>query len=95
MSETYQIGRKASGNELTHVFDIRRTDDGGIKLSKVVGLGDAERQMLLAHFGRPQTIRTGGRDGDEFWEGFKEAKPGTREHFLHAVNHIPGFVVMG
>ena len=96
MSEVYQIGRMVKGGQLAHVFNIRRTDKGGIKISKVEGLATSERQELHAHFGRPIQGRTGGRLGDgTFWEGFKEMKPGTEEHFQTAVRRLPGtFKVM-
>ena len=98
MSEIFQIGRMGARGELTHVFNIRHAKDGGVKMSKVEGLTDTERQMLFAHFGKPHMARTGGSDsaGDVFWEGFAEVEPGTLEHFHKAVYNLPGrFKVMG
>jgi hypothetical protein len=96
-AEVYQIGRMQAGGELEHAFNIRRTDEGGIKISKIERLTDAERRELFAHFGKSHMARTGGRDDQGgFWEGFAEVKPGTVEHFRKAVGNLPGrFKVMG
>jgi hypothetical protein len=94
MADTFKIGREAKG-KLVHAFDIQR-EGQGIKLSKVTSLSDSEKHSVFAHFGRVHTMRTGGFEGDEFWEGFKEVEPGTDDHFDHAVRHLPlPFRVMG
>jgi len=96
MSEIWQIGRVGPKGKLSHAFNIRRTDDGGIKLSKAQGLTEAERHDLFAHFGRVHQARTGGYRDGEHWEGWKKVEPGTEQHFLKAVWSLPGlFKVMG
>lgn len=96
MSEVYKVGRMGGGGKVTHVFNIRRADDGGIKLSKVEGLKDHERHELFVHFGKPHMARTGGEEDGVHWEGIAKVMPGTVDHFRKAVMNLPGmFKVMG
>jgi len=84
MDRIYQVGRR-QGNKLVPAFKLARREDGGVRLREVVELDSAEQTLVLAHFGRELRSRTG--VGME--QHIRLFRPGTQEHFNHAVHLLP------
>lgn len=80
----YQVG-KYKGHRLHPAFKIVQRKDGGIRLTDIQDASNMERELVLAHFGRPLRSTTG--VGTEQHRRLFE--PGTREHFTHAVCELP------
>jgi len=73
------------GSKLVPAFQIVRRGDGGVRLMEIREADDAERSLVLAHFGRPLRSTTG--VGTE--QHRRIFQPGTQEHFDHAVHELP------
>lgn len=86
----YHVARLDKNENATFAFNLRRKEDGGIGLSSIKeGLTSVERTAVLTHFGTPITVRTGGADGEQLWEGTVTHEPGTQDHFVAAVHQLP------
>lgn len=87
----FEIGKRQPDGSYKTAFFLRRTEEGGINISGLTeqGLTDTERHLLFAHFGSPQTGRSGGRDGNRFYESIDTLQPGTEDHFVRAIYALP------
>jgi hypothetical protein len=87
--KTWKVAREDSGKH-RHAFDVTRLDDGGIRITNVDALSDAERFRIMSHFGS----KLSGRDGHEDKSGrmietWTTLDPGTEEHFTRAIYQLP------
>lgn len=81
---------KLEGSDATHVFDLRRREDGGLGISNIKEAPtDAERSLIFAHFGTPMQTRSGYEKNGRMVETLVSLTPGTPEHFLAAVHRLP------
>ncbi|MCH9835944.1 hypothetical protein K0U83_09790 [bacterium] len=101
MSEKFRVGKAPNVGVPKHAFDIRRTADGGIKISNITDLSDVDRKVLYRHFGSSVTARAGGTmmdsQGDPLqFTVLETEEPGSEKHFVMAVLDLPlPFTVMG
>lgn len=84
IERVYRVGKRV-GNRLVPAFRIRRLESGGIRLFDIKDANDLERGIVIAHFGRMFRSSTG--VGSE--QHRRVFKPGTVEHFEHAVHELP------
>lgn len=89
-NRAFRIGRFRGGMRTDYAFTLRRKEGGGMSISNVEGtLTTAERHGLMVHFGKVHAFDAGGDlDGMQVTVN-KSMKPGTEEHFLHAVRSLP------
>jgi len=82
---TYRVGRVAPGGAVTPVFDVDRTEGGGILLSAIHGLTDSDKMSILAHYGQPisATVMV------KRMQHRRLFRPGTQAHFDHASYALP------
>ena len=93
--KSYKIGRRQRVGRPELACVLRRSDDGGIKVSQS-NLTDAERHQLYAHFGSAQRGRTGGLvKGAGYATWIDTVEAGTAEQFMRAIHAMPvPFMVM-
>ncbi len=80
----YQVGKRI-GNRTVPAFKILRRADGGIRLTDIRDVSIFERAVVLAFFGRELHSTTGVKDEQHR----RLFKPGTQDHFNHAVHELP------
>lgn len=80
----YQVGKRV-GTSLLPAFKLMRRADGGIRLKDIDGVNDFEQSLVLAHFGRMLRSTTGVKTEQHR----RLFRPGTQEHFDHAVHELP------
>ena len=65
---TFYVGRvPMQGWDITYAFSMKRRPDGGISIRDVQSgqaISEQERHRLMAHFGGPLDVVTGGTKGD-------------------------------
>lgn len=84
MAKVYQVGRY-QGNKLHPAFNIQQLPGGGVRITNEQQLTSQERTLIYAHFGRMLRATTG--VGVE--QHRKVFRPGSKEHFEHAVCELP------
>lgn len=91
MAKRYKVGRRDT-KAMKHAFTLERLPNGGLRIADIQSLTDAERGLVLAHFGREQRTILG--IGGE--QHYRTLKPGTDHHFNAAVTQLPWpFMLMG
>ena len=82
----YRIGKHTGENgKLEHAFDIEPNGAGGIRIINISELGEPERTLIFAHFGRDDQTRS-------TWDLFGQAIAGPMEgKSLEGVEHLDTF----
>ncbi len=80
----YRVGKRTR-TRLVPAFKLTRLASGGIRLTDLHDVSDLDRTVILAHFGRSLHSTTGTKDEQHR----RVFKPGTKEHFAHAVHELP------
>jgi hypothetical protein len=82
----YRIGKHTGVNgRLQHAFDIESNGAGGIRINNISELGEPERTLIFAHFGRDCRSRVNHSSGQHI----RLFKAGDKGHFKQAVYQIP------
>lgn len=82
---TYRVGKVAPDGAVRPAFDVDRTEGGGIALSAIHNLTDADKMVILGHYGRPIT----GRVLVKHMQHIRLFQPGTQAHFDQASFALP------
>ncbi len=88
MASKYRIGRMGK-DSVTHAFCVKHNADGGITLSEVEDLSDAERRLVYAHFGAPRRVENGGLKDGALISYAHRVEPGELAHFEATVYALP------
>ena len=86
---TYRVGKVAPDGAVEPAFTVDRTEGGGIALSAIHRLTDADKMVILGHYGRPITGRVLVTRKGVAMQHMRQFQPGTQAHFDQASYGLP------